>query len=43
MPAGRPAGMPIEVYLNYDSNGIIVGRAIDVKGGQKVDIKVERA
>jgi molecular chaperone DnaK len=38
----RGKGQPIDVYLAYDSDGIIKGRGVDRQSATKVDIIIER-
>jgi molecular chaperone DnaK len=42
LPAGRPAGQPVEVSLQYDRDGVLRGRAKDLSTGQACDIVVDR-
>jgi molecular chaperone DnaK len=42
LPEGRPKGSKVEVALKWDGNGILSGRAVDVKTGLKADILLDR-
>jgi molecular chaperone DnaK (HSP70) len=43
LPAGRPAGQPVEVALQYDRHGVLRGKAVDLSTNQACDIVVDRS